>query len=123
MSSPAIGSPATTVSVISPDYQRSSAPVVDNKAPPEQTYMGNYVANPQCKMQASTAVTPIKTFIPVLKDVSWAIGLAAVIMELFDDGYKSSFKKSEERIVDAIDYNDYLPTSLGGYTLKIADRG
>lgn len=120
MSSPAIGRPASTPVVISQDYYRTTAPVQDHKAEPDKQYCGNYVANPQGKVCSSNAVTPIQTFLPVLKDVTWAIGLVSAIIELLSDDDKIRSTRSEETVLQTIDYNDYLPTTLGSYTLRVA---
>lgn len=83
--------------------------------------MGNYAVNPQCKAASSTAVTPIQTFLPVLKDVAWAAGVFAVIMGLLDeDEYKVRFKQTIQTVSTTVDMNDYLPTTVGGYGLRIA---
>lgn len=124
ITSPDIGQAPQTEFAISQEYgYLGSSRVRMGRANPSAVSMGDFTHNPACEASAcggsasgcSTAVNPMPTFLPVLFDLAWAIGVVGVITALFDDDYKNKFKHSESFVQQTIDFNDYLPDTLEGF--------
>lgn len=120
---PDIGEAPQTEFSVAPDYgYLGSGRVRMGRANPSAVSMGDFVHNPACEASAcggsaagcSTAVNPLPAFLPILFDLTWAIGLVAAVELLFNDDYKNKFKHSESFVQQTIDMNDYLPDTLEG---------
>lgn len=72
---------------------------------------------------ASTVVTPIPTFIPILFDVLWAVGMMTLFQELFDENERDRHHTVVKHSYQAIDMDDYLPTSLEEFDRRVVGTG
>lgn len=132
VTSPDIGKAPQTNLAIAEDYgYLGSSRVRMGRADPSAVSMGNFTHNPQCEASAcggsaagcSTAVNPIPTFLPILYDLGWAVGLVALIESLFEDDYKTKFKRTETLVQQTIDMNDYLPSTIDGFDRSVVGTG